>query len=382
MGKRFIIQAAQVPLKNQIKPFPSDLKAVRSCSKPSTQQSPWNRLLAFVILPLLQNKPSIHVFHCRATKQKMEMPKKVILCISSPSRFTQLLWKILTGGLNKTSHVLSFFHQRLTKDNLVFFCIPPAMPLLGKAAAEAFLSAIVIPSISGWLKWAAGVGRQIDQTALMPCKPTTPSFQANQDYQGFLTAEPWPVGVTKIKLQGKLEKKKRKKKRHGGKITWILNTFQTLLLAPSLVLNPSFGQTMAMRSEPGIQCPLITKRTDACRELLVGCLDGMGNGFTEVSLVVVPCFFMGFLLPCPCCSGGTPARWLTEVLPHVYCSKPPHRELLAVRSLVFPRTPQRANFKWTKALEGREKGRGRRVSWGRKEMAEIASFLFPLSCPR
>lgn len=166
---------------------------------------------------------------------------------------------------------------------------------------------------------------------------------------------------------------------HGGKITWILKAFQTLLLAPSLVLNPSFGQTMAMRSEPGIQCPLITARTDACRELLVGCLDGMGNGLTEVSLVVLACFFMGFLLAC---SGGMPARWLTDVLPHVYCSKPPHRELLAVRSLIFPRTPQRANFKWTKALEGREKGRGRRVSWGRKEMAEIASFLFPLSCPR
>lgn len=160
MGKKFIIQAAQVPLKYQIEAFPSVLKAVRSCYKPSIQQNLWNRLLAFVILPLLQNKPSIHVFRCRATKQIMEMPKKVILCISSPSRFTQLLWKILTGGLNKTSHVLSFFHQRLTKDNL-FFCIPPAMPLLGKAAAEAFLGSTVIPSISGWLKWAAGVGRQI-----------------------------------------------------------------------------------------------------------------------------------------------------------------------------------------------------------------------------
>lgn len=209
MGKNFIIQAAQVPLKYQIEAFPSVLKAVRSCYKPSIQQNLWNRLLAFVILPLLQNKPSIHVFCCRATKQIMEMPKKVILCISSPSRFTQLLWKILTGGLNKTSHVLSFFHQRLTKDNL-FFCIPPAMPLLGKAAAEAFLGSTVIPSISGRLKWAAGVGRQIDQTALLHCRPTPSSFQANQGYQGFITAEPWPVGVTKIQLQGKLEIKKKK----------------------------------------------------------------------------------------------------------------------------------------------------------------------------
>lgn len=211
----------------------------------------------------------------------------------------------------------------------------------------------------------------------MHCRPT-PSLQANQGYQGFITAEPWPVGVTKIKLQEKLGKKKK----HRGKITWILKAFQTLFLVPSLVLNPSFGQTMAMRSEPGIQCPLITQWTDAWRELLVGCLDGMGNGFTEVSLVVVACFFTGFLLPCLSCSGGTPARWLTEVLPRVYCNKPPHRELLTVLSLIFPRTPQRANFKWTKALEGREKGRGRRVSCGRKEMAEIASFLFPLSCPR
>lgn len=173
MGKKFIIQAAQVPFKYQTKPFPSVLKAVRSCYKPSTQQSPWSRLLAFVILPLQQNKPSIHVFHCRATKQMMEMPRKVNLCISSPliSRsFCERSWQVV--WTKHPTSFLFFFHQRLTNDNL-FCCIPPAMPFLGKAAAEAFLGVTMLPFLGDW-----AVGRQADQTntTFSPSQPGLPGI--------------------------------------------------------------------------------------------------------------------------------------------------------------------------------------------------------------
>lgn len=186
------------------------------------------------------------------------------------------------------------------------------------------------------------------------------------------------MGVTKIKWQEKSEKEKKV----WGKITWILKAFQTLFLAPSLVLNPSSGQTMAMRSEPGIQCPLISEWADACREFWWDAWMGW-----EMVLLRYPWWWWHVSLwvsycPVPPAVGGRQPGDSLRFCPMFPATKPPHWELLAVHSLIFPRTPQRANFKWTKALGGREKGRGRRVSCRRKEMAEIASFLFPLSCPR
>jgi len=56
----------------------------------------------------------------------------------------------MTGGLNKTSYMLSFFHQKADKEWLICH-IPLPMSLLGQAETEAFLEVIVLPSISGWL---------------------------------------------------------------------------------------------------------------------------------------------------------------------------------------------------------------------------------------
>lgn len=78
------------------------------------------------------------------------MPRKVILCIFFFLFHTASV-KHMTGGLNKTSYVLSFlFHQNGDEEWLIWR-IPLAMSLLAQAETEAFLEAAVLPSISEWL---------------------------------------------------------------------------------------------------------------------------------------------------------------------------------------------------------------------------------------
>lgn len=58
----------------------------------------------------------------------------------------------MAGALNKTSYMLSYFHQKAGEEWHVCY-IPFALSLLGQAETETFLEATLLPGISGWLGW-------------------------------------------------------------------------------------------------------------------------------------------------------------------------------------------------------------------------------------